>query len=378
MTVNFCETKFVRVYATPKTSWYFVIVTDKDGVEAVVEFTKGEKSLEVASLIQAMLGRIGKAEINSEKSIQELLGIKDPIDGRSIKAAAISAIRSAFSHIEALKKGVPLVEYLGGEFRHRIPLYGNINRALFATDRLPSDFARAADRAVKRGFTALKCAPFDEVQRPNLAETILDTARPGIERVEAIRKAVGDEVTILVDCHSRFEEFTAHLVAEQLEKLSIGWFEEPLEPNSESEELKRVLPRITMPVAGGESGYGEAVFTSLLNNGALDIIMPDLKYCGGVAEAVAAGQSAVTLGKGYSIHSPSGPISLLSSGHATAAVDGAMSLEHAIDEVDWRSEIIQPAEQVENGHLLINRTPGLGSRLNLDMVSSRGDHLIIK
>ena len=377
MSVNFCKAKFVRIYATPRTSWYFVIVTDKDQVETVVEFTKGEKSLEVASLIQAMLGRIGKANINSEKSIQELLGIKDPIDGRSIKAAAISAIRSAFSHIEALKKGVPLVEYLGGEFRHRIPLYGNINRTLFVTDRMPSDFARAADRAVKRGFTVLKCAPFDEVQRPNLAETVLNTARPGIERVEAIRKAVGDEVTILVDCHSRFEEFTAHIVAEQLEKLSIGWFEEPLGPNSESEELKRVLPRIAMPVAGGESGYGEPFFTSLLNHDALDIVMPDLKYCGGVAEAVAAGQSAVALGKGYSIHSPSGPISLLSSGHATAAVDGAMFLEHAIDEVDWRAEVIQPAERVENGHLLINRTPGLGSQLNLDMLSSRGEHLII-
>ena len=367
----------MSVYATARTSWYFVIITDKDRVETVVEFTKGEQSLEVASMIQAMLGRIGKADINSEKSIQELLGIKDPVDGRSIKAAAISAIRSAFSHIEALKKGVPLVEYLGGEFRHRIPLYGNINRTLFVTDRMPSDFARAADRAVKRGFTVLKCAPFDEVQRPNLAETVLNIARPGIERVEAIRKAVGDEVTILVDCHSRFEEFTAHIVAEQLEKLSIGWFEEPLGPNSESEELKRVLPRIAMPVAGGESGYGEPFFTSLLNHDALDIVMPDLKYCGGVAEAVAAGQSAAALGKGYSIHSPSGPISLLSSGHVTAAVDGAMFLEHAIDEVDWRPEIIQPAEQVENGQLLINRTPGLGSRLNLDLVSSKGDHLII-
>ncbi|HAE32305.1 MAG TPA: hypothetical protein DCF86_00540, partial [Dehalococcoidia bacterium] len=119
MSVNFCKAKFVSVYATARTSWYFVIITDKDRVETVVEFTKGEKSLEVASMIQAMLGRIGKADINSEKSIQELLGIKDPVDGRSIKAAAISAIRSAFSHIEALKKGVPLVEYLGGEFRHR-------------------------------------------------------------------------------------------------------------------------------------------------------------------------------------------------------------------------------------------------------------------
>ncbi|MEC8891670.1 MAG: mandelate racemase/muconate lactonizing enzyme family protein [Chloroflexota bacterium] len=377
MPVNFCETEFVRVYVTDRTSWYFMIVTDKDQVETVVEFTKGENSLKVAAMIQTMLQRIGGADIKSEKSIHELLGIGDAIDGRSIKAAAISAIRSAFSHVEALKGGIPLVEYLGGEFRHRIPLYGNINRALFATDRMPSDFARAAESAVNRGFTVLKCAPFDEVQRPNLPETVLNTAGPGIERVAAVRKAVGDEVTILVDCHGRFEEFTAHLVAEQLEKLSIGWFEEPLGPNNEPEELKRVLPRITMPVAGGENGYGEEFFTSLLNDGVLDIIMPDLKYCGGVTEAVAAGHSAVALGKGYSIHSPSGPISLLSSGHATAAVDGAMFLEHAIDEVDWRAEVIQPAERVENGHLLINRTPGLGSQLNLDMLSSRGDHLII-
>ena len=51
MPVNFCETEFVRVYVTARTSWYFMIVTDKDQVETVVEFTKGENSL-------ASLGRL--------------------------------------------------------------------------------------------------------------------------------------------------------------------------------------------------------------------------------------------------------------------------------------------------------------------------------
>ena len=79
--------------------------------------------------------------------------------------------------------------------------------------------------------------------------------------------------------------------------------------------------------------------------------MPDLKHFGGVSEAVSAGREAVAAGAGFSLHCPSGPISLLASGHVTAAVEGAMPLEHAVYEVDWRSELLDPPERVEGGRL---------------------------
>ena len=330
-------------------NWCFVKVYTDEGIIGLGEGSGWPRVVETAiNDLKPIV--IGEDPMNIERIWQKML-VSTMGAGMTGTpgSGSMNAIDMALWDIKGKALNTPVWNLLGGKVRDRIRAYGH---------------ASTPERALElkeRGLTAVKTGGVHRT----------------VEKVDGIRKAVGDEVTILVDCHSRFEEFTAHLVAEQLEKLSIGWFEEPLGPNSESEELKRVSPLIAMSVAGGESGYGEAFFTSLLNHGALDIIMPDLKYCGGAAEAVAAGQSAVALGKGFSIHSPSGPISLLSSGHVTAAVDGAMFLEHAIDEVDWRPEIIQPAEQVENGQLLINRTPGLGSRLNLDLVSSKGDHLII-
>ena len=100
--------------------------------------------------------------------------------------------------------------------------------------------------------------------------------------------------------------------------------------------------------------------------------MPDVKYCGGVAEAVRAGRSAIARGGGFSLHSPSGPISLLASGHVTAAVAGALPLEHAVHEVDWRADLVEPAERIEDGRLLLPSSVGLGATLNPELVRRYG------
>ena len=127
-----------------------------------------------------------------------------------------------------------------------------------------------------------------------------------------------------------------------------------------------------MPVAGGESGYGVEFFDGLLDQRAVAVVMPDVKYCGGVAEAARAGRSAVGRGGGVSLHSPSGPVSLLASGHVTAAVDGALPLEHAVHEVDWRAGLIEPAERIEGGRLLLPSSAGLGAVLNGKVVRRHG------
>ena len=53
-----------------------------------------------------------------------------------------------------------------------------------------------------------------------------------------------------------------------------------------------------MPLAGGESGYGAEFFDSLLDGGAVSIVMPDIKHCGGAVEAVSIGRSARAAGQG--------------------------------------------------------------------------------
>ena len=360
---------FGSVVATPRTEWTFARLRDVGGAEADVELTAGDTTADVVELVAQAVASLRGAAIAGEADVPHLLGLDERRLGRDFAmATAVSELRTGVSIIQALHDGVSLTEALGGEPEASVPLYANINRGLFGTPRTPADFARAAERAVREGFQVVKCAPFDEMSPGDGVAR----ARPGIERVAAVRDALGPGVTLLVDCHSRFDLDSAVMVAEELAGLGVGWFEEPVPPLDDPDGMARIAARAPMAVAGGEKGYGEELFADLIECGAAKIIMPDVKHCGGVAVAARAGRAALDAGGGVSLHSPSGPVSLLASGHATASMSGAMPLEHAVYEADWRADLVSPPERVEDGRLHFTGSPGLGAELRWDLLRQLG------
>ena len=392
--------QFATVTATPRTAWTFALLADGEGADTAVELTLGDRSARVAATLVELLAAAGGADLAGERDVAERLGLaRDRLRRDAVLATATSALRSAVTQLAAARAGVSLHRFLGAGPVASVELYANINRALFATDRAPADFARAAERAARAGFRSFKCAPFDEVARslrdtedhengawsragwppssdqvtPAAAPaTVLGAAAPGLARVRAVRAAIGAGARLLVDCHCRFTAATAPPIAEELAQLGVGWFEEPVQPHTAAADLAAIARRVRLPVAGGESGYGRDFFDDLLDRGAVSVIMPDIKHCGGVAEAVRTGRSALGRGGAFSLHSPSGPVSLLAGAHVTAAVPGALPLEHAVDEVGWRADLINPAERIEAGRLLLPPGPGLGATLDWRSVQRHG------
>ena len=360
---------FASVTVTTNTTWVFAVLLDREGNSTTVEIG----SRQVAEALPGMVSVLDDEDLSDESDVERLLGLTpDALRRDPTSATAVSGLRTAVAQLCAMQSGVNLSEYLGARPTDRIPLYANINRSLFATGRTPADFGRVAERAAKAGFSVFKCAPFDEVRPRSSPDRILDQAATGLARVHAVRAAVGSDATVLVDCHSRFERDTAPLIVEELAKLNVGWFEEPVQPTSNPEDLAAIARWAPMPVAGGESGYGVEFFDGLLDTEAVSVVMPDIKHCGGAVEAVTIGRSTGSRGKGFSMHSPSGPISLLASGHATAAVPTSMPLEHAVYEADWRADLLAPRERVEDGHLYLTSPPGLGAEINWDLVRRFG------
>lgn len=367
--VRLDSVEFGSVVATPRTEWTFARLRDVNGAAADLEITAGEPTPDVAGLVAEAVASLRGEAIARESDVPGLLGLDGPRLRRDFATAtAVSALRTGVSIIQSVNDGTGLTEALGGEPRPSVPLYANINRGLFGTPRSPADFARAAERAVREGFRAVKCAPFDEMS-PGDA---VSRARPGIRRVAAVRDAVGPDVTLLVDCHSRFDVESAVIVAEELAELGVDWFEEPVQPMDDPEGMARIAARVPVPVAGGEKAYGEEQFADLIEQGAAKIIMPDVKHCGGAAAASRAGRAAIDAGGGVSLHSPSGPVSLLASGHVTASRAGAMGLEHAVYEVGWRADLLSPPERIEDGRLNLPPGAGLGADLDWDEVLRRG------
>ncbi len=358
------------VTVNSRTEWDFAEIGDDQGLTAVVEFTsRREVKSRLIRLMQALIGQ----PIRDEAEVAVRAGLTNGQVMRDFAlATAVSAVRNALVDIRAQRDGLSLTRALGGQSVDSVELYANTNRHLLTTARRPRDFAAVAERAIRDGFRTIKCTPFDEVDPRDPGADLVELARPGLARLVAARSAIGPDITLLVDCHSRFDLASATAVAAELAKLDVGWFEEPVNPERDPEALAEIASRVSMPVAGGEHAYGAEFFERLVASRAVDVAMPDIKYCGGVSEAVRAARLVARQGGRTSLHGPTGPVSILAGGHVTAAMPAALPLEFGVYECPWRADLVDPPEHVHNGRLHLPTGPGLGARLNPSVLQAHG------
>jgi galactonate dehydratase len=293
------------------------------------------------------------------------------LNGGRIAHTALSGVEQALWDILGQHLGAPIHVLLGGALRKKVRLYANINRHV--RERSPEGFARAASQAVAEGFTAIKLAPFDELGRRDHTRTGSQAAwRPGVARVQAVRQAIGDDVELAVDCHGRMEVSEALLVAEALADCKLFWYEEPVH-HDQVEDLAYITQRAPMPTASGETLFGMAGFRPFLTRRVVDILMPDVKHDGGLLETRHIAEAARMADLLVAPHNPSGPVANVASGHVSATLRNFYILEYAWGEVDWRADLLLPREPVVDGHLVLADAPGLGYRLNPDVVAA---HLV--
>ncbi len=276
---------------------------------------------------------------------------------------AISACEQALWDIAGKAAGLPVYRLLGGPTRQRIPLYANINRG--TRERTPEGFATNAAAAVAEGFKAVKAAPFDGIDRRRIRERDQQArVRHGLDCVAAMREAIGNEPDLLIDCHSNFDIPTALVVAKELQRLGVTWFEEPV-PTQDREALARLRPLVAnLELIGGEALWGIEGFWPYLVEGIWDVIMPDVKHCGGISGLMSLAAVASARGVAVAPHNPSGPVAMAASAQAAAAMPALRSLEYAWGEVPWRTSLLDPAEQIVDGALVVAQGPGLGVTLD--------------
>ncbi|WP_375397733.1 mandelate racemase/muconate lactonizing enzyme family protein [uncultured Sphingomonas sp.] len=275
---------------------------------------------------------------------------------------AASALEQALWDLQGKALGVPVYDLFGGRLHERLRLYANINRS---TDpRTPVGFAAMARRAVADGFTAVKLAPFDalpfDLADPLRRRALIDD---GVACATAVRTAIGAGHDLLIDVHSRLRPDEGLALASRLQPLDLFWLEEvtPADPPIALAAINRAA---AMPTAGGESIQGVAGFYPYVTAGAVDVLMPDVKQCGGMLELRKI--AALGEGAGFDVapHGPASPIGNLAAGHVAATLPNFTILEHAYGEVPWRAEVVDPPEQVTNGALTLANRPGLGADLD--------------
>jgi galactonate dehydratase len=353
----------VVIHVNHRGDWIFLLVHTDQGISGLGEASHSSNDALLLDLLARVKPKlIGQSAINVHALWQQLAGLNLGRVGHTLLSAIEIALWDAFGQLV----GQPIHALLGGALRTRLRLYANINRHV--RDRAPEGFANAAAQAVSEGFTAIKLAPFDEIRQRDHIRTGPKAAwRAGVERVRAVRQAIGDEIELAVDCHSRMEQSEAILVGQELADCNLFWYEEPVH-HSLPDELALVTQAVPQTTASAESIFGIEAFRPFLARHVVDVLMPDVKHAGGLQETKNIAEAARASGLLVAPHNPSGPVASVASGQVCATLRNFYILEYAWGEVDWRAQLLEPAERIEDGYLVINDLPGLGHRLNPALV----------
>lgn len=283
--------------------------------------------------------------------------------GGPILSSAVAGIDQALWDITGKALGVPVWQLLGGAVRDRIRVYSWIGG-----DR-PDDVADAALERKAQGFTAIKMnasAELEPIDTPRATLAI-------VERVAAVREAVGDEFDIAVDFHGRLSVAMARRVLPLLEPYLPMFVEEPLVPEV-SDRIGEITGATSIPIATGERLYSRWDFLPVLERG-VAVVQPDLSHAGGISEVRRIAALAEARDIALAPHCPLGPIALAASLQVGFATPNLLIQEQSLgihyntgsDLLDYLVD--RTVFAYRDGHVGLLATPGLGIEIDAEAVA---------
>ena len=287
--------------------------------------------------------------------------------GGPIVFAGISAIEQALWDIKGKALGVPVYELLGGKLRERIRVYANGWSYRCVT---PDDYAKAAERTVRDGYTALKCYPLatpsDHGGIKHVSRRAVDRAFADLafDKVKAIRQAVGSNVDIMVDLSGGLTTDESIRFCRRLEALDLLFVEEPVDP-FDIGALKKVSDHIDIPIALGERIYTRYGFRPILESRAADILQPDIGNTGGIMETKKIAAMAEVYNMRIQPHICASPVSTAAALQLDACVSNIIIQELYPYRSVEHFQIVDHAPELDlvEGELPIPSRPGLGVSL---------------
>jgi len=246
---------------------------------------------------------------------------------------ALAGVETALWDIRGKAEDKSVCQLLGGKPRP-FPVYGSSMRR----DITPADEAsRLARLKDSRGFRAFKVrigkvCGHDQDQWPGRTEAL----------IPAVRKAIGDDTSLLVDANSCYTPAKAIQVGKMLQNYGVCHFEEPC-PYWELEWTARVTKALSVPVAGGEQDNDLAQWRRMIRMPAVDIVQPDICYIGGLTRALRVAKMAAGLNLPCVPHSANLSLVTVFALHMLGAVSNAGPyVEFSIEPTNWVKGLYYP------------------------------------
>ena len=350
--------------------WVFVKIETDEGIHGWGEIGTGSSVSEklMSTAVNEVTDLfIGENPMDTERLWHKLFRKFSYVGSRGFTTSLISGFDIALWDIKGKYSNMPIYDLLGGRFRDTVRLYCN---SWFDGCDTAEDYAKAAKtNLLNKGYSACKLDPFLEMVpfHTMYQDGFISQAgeEEGYDIVSAVRDVVGPKFEILIDAHGHYNVPNAIRLANNLyDRFKIGWFEEPLPPES-IKGLKQVKENTDAPICVGERLYTRYDFLPILENGLADYIMPDTVWTGGISETIKIANMAEAYNVPVSPHViPGGPIELISAAHVVSAIPNFYRLEHSLSLIPKHNNYLKEPYKIINGEFHLNNNPGLGFELD--------------
>jgi L-alanine-DL-glutamate epimerase-like enolase superfamily enzyme len=303
---------------------------------------------------------IGEDPLNNERLWSKMFGLTYQKGWSQIGAtrqqilAAMAGVDIALWDIKGKAANMPVWKLLGG-YRNTVPCY--VTGGYYQDGKTIADLEAECKGYVEMGYNAIKL----KIGGVSVEEDV--------ERVTAVREAVGPGIDIMVDVNEGYDVRTAIRAAHMLEPLNIRWLEEPVHWYDRIEGLRQVADATTIPIASGEQALTRWDARDLLLRGGIKIMQFDCTRSAGITEVLkiagmcAAQNVNLALHHDPQIH-----------GHVMAALPNGEILEtfpSAARDPIW-AELFTVRPEIVNSQMVLSDLPGWGLELNEDTLEKRG------
>lgn len=263
-----------------------------------------------------------------------------------VVSSALSLLDIALWDIAGKAAGRSVASLLGGA-RTSVPVYVTFGFPQYDRDTL----AAAARLHLEQGFTALKMVVGVDERG----------WREDAARIRAVRAAIGDERDLMIDANYLYTPVQAALLCRAVEDAGLTWFEEPLQQN-DARALADLRAHTRIPLAAGQMEGHRWRLRELVEHRAVDVLQPNVCYCGGFTEA----RKVAHLAQIYNLplaHGGGWPLFNL---HTLAGMMNGWILEWHVGMAQVGQLLFPDAPRPENGRITVPDRPGLGLTVDRD------------
>jgi L-rhamnonate dehydratase len=271
---------------------------------------------------------------------------------------AISGVDIALWDLAGQVLGLPVARLLGGARSEWLDAYASL-----VMPDTPVLAAGEAARYAERGYRRIKFGWGPIGQDLAFNESL----------VREIRRAAGDEVTIMIDAGQVWDTKTALRMASMLEGYAIGWLEEPVAPHNLT-GYRALSERSSLIIAGGEAESDYAAFERLIDEGGVDLIQPDLARCGGLTQGRRLAWLAHQRHRRVVPHAFKSGVLVAASTHFAAAIPNGGLIEHTVSTSPIARDLVRREISFVDGRVRVPLDrPGLGIEVDRDVLERLRD-----